>query len=408
MTVVLRAGAALVIGLIAGAVVMLGLQQARSAPDVPDVPAGGDPQPEAPVDLMEVTPAPGPPPPVRVLLVCSPGGHPEGCAAAAAALPRVEAATVVRGDLLEMTASFDADGQPADALPAGFVLPLDAIAVDPGSYMPFVPKSAAAEIAALGPGEALLGTTSADLRGVGAGGVLELAGGERLVVAGVLADELIGAAEVVVRADALPDVVTERYLLIAYQGERAAVEEAVRRAAPPDAPLRLRGPGETPYFRHGDAVLPQAIVKEIFGEFSYRRGASREFAQDPDWVAEHIVTRDVPLLGSVTCHRGIMSALSGALGELEQRNLGWLVEPEGYAGCYNPRLTTPLDSVSRHAWGIAVDVNQHKNPFGQAGAQDPRLIEVFERWGFGWGGEWLIPDPAHFEYLHGGVPTAVR
>jgi len=22
-----------------------------------------------------------------------------------------------------------------------------------------------------------------------------------------------------------------------------------------------------------------------------------------------------------------------------------------------------------------------------------------ERWGFTWGGRWLVPDPAHFEYL---------
>jgi hypothetical protein len=26
-------------------------------------------------------------------------------------------------------------------------------------------------------------------------------------------------------------------------------------------------------------------------------------------------------------------------------------------------------------------------------------VEVMERWGFAWGGRWLIPDPAHFEYL---------
>ena len=30
---------------------------------------------------------------------------------------------------------------------------------------------------------------------------------------------------------------------------------------------------------------------------------------------------------------------------------------------------------------------------------DPRVVEVMERWGFEWGGRWLVPDPMHFEFL---------
>jgi hypothetical protein len=107
----------------------------------------------------------------------------------------------------------------------------------------------------------------------------------------------------------------------------------------------------------------------------------------------------VPLLGRVTCHRAIIAPLRGALEELARSGLAWLVEPDGYAGCHNPRLTSSLDSVSRHAWGTALDLNEHKNPYGQAGRQDPRLVTIFQEWGFAWGGEWLIPDPAHFEYV---------
>jgi hypothetical protein len=25
------------------------------------------------------------------------------------------------------------------------------------------------------------------------------------------------------------------------------------------------------------------------------------------------------------------------------------------------------------------------------------VVEVMRRQGFGWGGEWLVPDPSHFE-----------
>ena len=51
----------------------------------------------------------------------------------------------------------------------------------------------------------------------------------------------------------------------------------------------------------------------------------------------------------------------------------------------------------RSSW--AVDLNVAGNPTGLASAQDPRLVEVMERWGFTWGGRWLVPDPAHFEWL---------
>jgi hypothetical protein len=30
---------------------------------------------------------------------------------------------------------------------------------------------------------------------------------------------------------------------------------------------------------------------------------------------------------------------------------------------------------------------------------DPRVVEIFERWGFEWGGRWLVPDPMHFEFV---------
>jgi hypothetical protein len=35
---------------------------------------------------------------------------------------------------------------------------------------------------------------------------------------------------------------------------------------------------------------------------------------------------------------------------------------------------------------------------------DPRVVTVFERLGFNWGGEFLVPDGMHFEY--GGGPLA--
>jgi D-alanyl-D-alanine carboxypeptidase-like protein len=178
----------------------------------------------------------------------------------------------------------------------------------------------------------------------------------------------------------------------------------VRRVLPAGLPVRLRGPGETPFFRAGDAVLPQAMVKQRFGEFAWRPGAAGSFVQDPAWQAANLATARVPILGRVRCHRVLLPSLAGAMRELQQRNLAGLVDPEAYAGCWNPRLTRSGGGVSRHAWGAAVDLNVAGNPTGLASAQDRRLVEVMEHWGFTWGGRWLIPDPAHFEWLRSRPP----
>lgn len=87
------------------------------------------------------------------------------------------------------------------------------------------------------------------------------------------------------------------------------------------------------------------------------------------------------------------------MAELEERNLASLVDPDGFRGCFNPRYIGGTRGISRHAWGAAVDINLGSNPEGLESVQDPRLIEVMERWGFTSGHEWLIPDPGHFEYV---------
>ncbi len=205
------------------------------------------------------------------------------------------------------------------------------MAFDPGSYRRFLPPSAAPAFTGLRPGEALLGATAAGLRRLGRGGTLTFAGGGTLTVAGVVDDTLVGGAEVAVAARPGQPVALgpARYLLLSYRGGRARVERAVRRAVPSGRAVRLRGPGETPFLRQGDAVLPQAAIKERFGEFSYRRGAGREFTQDPVWASEHLDTARVPLLGEVRCHRALLPALRGALRELRRRNLGAVVDREG-------------------------------------------------------------------------------
>lgn len=90
------------------------------------------------------------------------------------------------------------------------------------------------------------------------------------------------------------------------------------------------------------------------------------------------------------------------MSQLQAEGLAHLVDPVGFAGCWNPRFIRSASGapsgVSRHSWGAAVDLNARSNPLGTLGTQDPRLVEIMIDWGFTWGGDWLFPDPMHFEY----------
>ena len=324
-----------------------------------------------------------------------------GLEPAAVGFPGVGATSLVRAGGLDLVGSRDMEGGQIEALAPGWAIPLDAAAVDPARHADFVPVADRAAIDGLRPGNAVLGRTSASLRRLAVGGVIELTGGRSVVVSGVVEDASIGGAELAVDASTGErlGLTTPRYLLVAYRGDRPALEDHLRAALRPGTVVRFRGPGETPYLRHADAVLPQAQIKARFGEFSYRAGASGQFEQDPGWQAENIVTRRVPILGTVRCHRAIVDALVGALTDIEKAGLAGLVEQAGYDGCFNPRFVAGSDSVSRHAWGAAFDMGFGSNPTGLESVQDPRLVEIFRRWGFTSGDSWLVPDAGHFEFV---------
>ena len=84
----------------------------------------------------------------------------------------------------------------------------------------------------------------------------------------------------------------------------------------------------------------------------------------------------------------------------------------GTVQTYNFRSKRGGGGYSMHSWGIAIDINPGSNPAGQAGTDiPPKVIEIFRKYGYIWGGEWPgEPDPMHFEWygakVSGGVINA--
>ncbi|MGH8927578.1 MAG: M15 family metallopeptidase [Acidimicrobiia bacterium] len=331
-------------------------------------------------------------PEAALLVVWTSGGLPPGLADAVNGIDGVALVSEIRSDLIWLESTTT----------PGLVVPLEATAVDE-AYATLASAEWAVMLEGLTPDHVILGESSAKLRGL-ASGALVMLSGRQFTVAGEIPDVVVGASEAVmtVAAGAQIGVTTSRYLLVAFEGDRARFERTVRERIPTEIPTRIRAPGETPFLRHGDAVLPQVLIKEQFGEFGVRLTGEGGIQIEPEWIDANLATVELPLLGETTCHVGILSSLRGAIEELEHSNLGFLVE--SFDGCYNPRFIGGSRSLSRHAWGVAIDLNYAANPTGQVTVQDPRLVSVLERWGFTWGGNWLVPDPAHFEWVSPPLP----
>lgn len=147
------------------------------------------------------------------------------------------------------------------------------------------------------------------------------------------------------------------------------------------------------------AVLTGGSVTDVVGTFSYTDRGNGEVTPDPAWVREYIRTERVPILGEVTCNKGMLPQLRGALEDVVRAGLASQINPDEYAGCYYPRYIgrDPANGLSLHSWGIAVDLNVPGNLRGTAGEMDRQVVAIFKKWGFAWGGDWRYTDPMHFE-----------
>ncbi|GAB3261702.1 hypothetical protein GCM10027425_25250 [Alteromonas gracilis] len=147
------------------------------------------------------------------------------------------------------------------------------------------------------------------------------------------------------------------------------------------------------------AVLTGGSVAEDVGSFTYTANPNGSVNPDPRWVAANIRTEDVPILGSVTCHRVMLPQLRAALTEISERGLADRIDPGQFGGCYVPRFiaSDPSQGLSFHTFGTAVDLNVPGNLRGTVGEIDRTVVSIFKRWGFAWGGDWNYTDPMHFE-----------
>jgi hypothetical protein len=283
----------------------------------------------------------------------------------------------------------------------GWRIPMSLVTFEPADAGALVGPSAKA---ALERHELVLGAGAAAIRHAVVGSVLTFVGPDGRIhprrVGAIVRDERVFDAEIALATpDAAAIGISRPFAVDVWGAPRADIERALNTAPPMQHVLGIERSWSWP---SPDETLANVALKRLVGEVAYRHGRGDAVALDPTWVRQNITTERVPGVGSVTCHRAVMPAIRGALTDVVRAGLGGGLGR--YGGCYNPRLIRGGDSggfLSRHSFGIALDLNVTRNTFGGRVEMDPRIVDIFRRWGFAWGGTWVRADGMHFEYAPG-------
>lgn len=297
-------------------------------------------------------------------------------------------------------------GRRVDNPPGRHKVPLDIAFVEPKEFARFAQRRDRDEIRSLGGNEALMAAGEVALRKDHDRLKMRFSVG-RARSTGSISNQSAQGYELILPMPAQRASVAFRTILIEKPPgiSRKRINKKLRNIAG-SKPLEVRSEKQVPYLRHGMLVRPQLFVKRAFDEFSVRPTGGRSLSIGGRWVRNNIRTDGVPILGRVTCHKKLFRQLRHAMEELRKRGLAHTVTRSNYAGCFVPRFISsytgsdvgPVKRLSRHAFGIALDINAATNGFGRRPRQDRRFVRIMKKWGFTWGGRWAIPDGMHFEW----------
>ncbi|MFY9082151.1 M15 family metallopeptidase, partial [Aliarcobacter butzleri] len=100
-----------------------------------------------------------------------------------------------------------------------------------------------------------------------------------------------------------------------------------------------------------------------------------------------------------------LEAISNELENLPLDLKKYVLNP---SGVYNYRKISRTNRLSVHSFGIAIDINLDFSNYWQWDEKDEKIeyknkipleiVEIFEKYGFIWGGRWYHFDTMHFEY----------
>ena len=299
-------------------------------------------------------------------------------------------------------------GKDVFRLGEGWRIPM-ATMVAPTSYVRATGGEAMAEIVARG--QVLMGETAAKVRRAQVGDVLILRDRKfwmhPFAIGAIVADEFVNSGDLFMSSSAaaslgempvsqiaVTDIVSPASVLAGLKKKGITIGTEYR--------LRTSWDRKSP-----DSTLGTATAKKLLGEFSYRPTVGSSILVAGSWTSSNIVWKmryaDIKLGNN--CHRLVVDAIQGALTEIKNAGLSRFVDTRNsnrYGGCfvgrYN-RLAGNFGAPSRHAWGMAIDINTDTNPQGGVPQMNCAVVRIFRKWGFAWGGNFWPADGMHFEYV---------
>lgn len=118
-------------------------------------------------------------------------------------------------------------------------------------------------------------------------------------------------------------------------------------------------------------------------------------------------TNGPQLITKITCHKDVAQSLNRILSDIFTLYGGSVdkvreARMNMFDGCYNFRRMTAGSRLSVHSWGAAVDLDASHNPWGKpwkegCGMMPKEVIQIFQQYGWKWGGEFKRPDAMHFQ-----------
>ena len=290
----------------------------------------------------------------------------------------------------------------------GWRIPM-ATMVAPVAYIAAVGGQDMANAAA--DGYVLMGETSAGIRRAQVGDVMTLRDGrfrpKLFAVGAIVPDRFVDWGDFFMTdttASVLGTLPISRVIVTGMASSKSVIAAWKAKRFPIGSQFRLR----TSWDRvNPDGTLGTATTKKLLGELIYKPTTGSSMLVDASWATKNIVWKKVyqGINLANNCHKTVATAIQNALSEIKAAGLSNAIDVRNsnrYGGCFVGRYNRfggVFGSPSRHAWGMAIDINTATNQQGGVPQMNCSVVRIFRKWGFAWGGNFWPTDGMHFEYV---------
>lgn len=260
-------------------------------------------------------------------------------------------------------------------------------------------------------GKVLMGERSAAIRGAKVGDVLTLRDikfrKREFVIGAIVPNDFVDYGDLFMTSESavvLGDINISRITMTNIPSAKVILAALASKGFVINSSLRLRTSWDR---QNPDGTLGTSTVKKLLGEFAFRPAGGSNIEVETRWSMNNILWRhsftDVGLRSS--CHKVVATAIQKALTEIRQAGLAHKINLQNsnrYGGCFTGRynrMAGTFGAPSRHSYGMALDVNTSTNVQGAVPQMDCRVVRIFRKWGFAWGGNFWPADGMHFEYV---------